>query len=114
VKKLWAWLLARRKYLGAALIVLAVLAGVLMGKLDAALAATILVLAAQMAGLGNKVERHTAQVTAVLTDLAKAGVSVTVHNYSGAEKSAIKAAQDGIKLAESIQADRATGETAKS
>lgn len=113
MKKVWGWLKAKRKYVGTGVIALAVLAGLLLGKVDAALAATALILAAQMAGLGDKLEQHTGQVTAVLSDLAKAGVCVTVHNYGAAEKSAAQAAKDGIKLAQSIKAGETSGKAEK-
>lgn len=104
MKKVWGWLKSKQKQIYGGLVIVAAAALVFAGKIDTLTALTLLVLAGQIAGLGLLIEDHTAQVTKILEDLAKAGVNVTVHNYGAAEKSAAQAVADGIKLAQSIKA----------
>lgn len=106
MKALIVWLRGKKTYIVAGAIALETLVGVFLGKLSFGTATMLLGFAGGICGLGAKVERHAAQLTAVVADVAKAGGAVTVHSYGAAGKDAVQAVEDSVKLAAAIRADQ--------
>ncbi|HEX5234152.1 MAG TPA: hypothetical protein VFW25_02350 [Silvibacterium sp.] len=105
MKKLRAWLVGKKTYIVAGAVALAALAGVFFGKLSFAQATALLGFAGAIAGLGAKIDHHAAQVTAVLTDVAKLSQDVAWRRYGVMPADAIATAQDGAKLVQAVKAD---------
>lgn len=106
MNKLKSWLSGKKTYIVAGAIALATVAGVFFGKVDFSQAAGLLGFAGAICGLGAKVDRHAAQMTALLTDVANAGGATIIHHYSAAGEYGVKAVEDAMKLAQQVKADR--------
>ena len=90
------WWQGKKTIVGGALVMLAAVAGVGMGKLDAPAALAVLGFGLSIAGYGAKANRHQAELLAALAGVARAGEDY--RNGGGAAAALADAEETGAKM----------------
>jgi len=108
MRSIWGWMVGRRTYLLAGVVILALLVLVFLGRLTPDTGVALLTFAAGVFAVAFRsvLQRHHAEAVAILKGVADAGAAAAAHN--GAEVIAIAktTVPEGVKLVEEIRAEK--------